>query len=104
ILPKHIWEQVTSSEYDLSIYNQEPVGTGPFRLRSIERYRNGAYSSYTLSAFDNYALGRPYVDRLRFHFYNNEDTLAEAFERGEIDMIGGISPEFARRMVSRENP
>jgi len=35
ILPKHIWENVGSTNFALSKFNLEPVGSGPFKVKGI---------------------------------------------------------------------
>lgn len=92
ILPKHLWENVSDDEFSFSNLNTQPVGSGPFEVSSISRSDSGIPSSYQLSAFGNYALGRPYLNSLTFKFYQDEDGLVAALKSGDIQAASGISP------------
>ncbi len=92
ILPKRLWGNVSDSDFALSELNTDPVGSGPFRVSSISRTSSGVPSSYDLSAFSTYALGRPYLDTLSLHFYQNESDLVDGLKSGEIESASGISP------------
>lgn len=92
ILPKHLWQAVSNDEMLFSDLNQSPVGSGPFRVSSISRTSSGIPSSYTLKAFDRYALGSPYLSGINLHFYQNENALVGALKNGEIGAASGISP------------
>lgn len=93
ILPKHIWKNVPPEEFALSFFNIEPIGSGPFMIDTINRNSSGIPEHYTLSPFKNYALGKPYLNTLTIAFYPNEQTLIEAFKRGDIESVNSIAPE-----------
>lgn len=92
ILPKHLWQDITDDEFPFSDLNTSPVGTGPFKVTGASRTSSGIPSSYTLSAFSRYALGRPFLNTMYFQFYQNETELAQALKSGDIEAAAGISP------------
>lgn len=92
IVPKHLWDGVSDEEFPFSELNANPVGSGPYRVGSIERTASGIPSSYELRPFGRYVGGAPYLS-LTLRFYQSEDTLVQALEDGEVDAASGISPE-----------
>jgi peptide/nickel transport system substrate-binding protein len=92
ILPAHLWEGVSAEEFLFSELNVSPVGSGPFKIRSIERTTSGIPSSYTLTPFDSYAAGKPYLSSFVLRFYQNEAALIEALKKGDVEAASGISP------------
>lgn len=96
ILPKHIWESVQNEAFDISAFNREPIGSGPYKIKSATRDSTGLYESYNLESFIKYANGEPYIKNLIVNFYKNEKDAVEAFNYGYIDGLGGISPETAK--------
>lgn len=102
ILPKHIWENVSPDQFPFSQINVEPIGSGPFKIKTIKRNDSGLPSFYTLSSFDEYLLGEPYLNTLTLRFYPNEEKLLEAYARKEIDAMNSISPERARDLAQSE--
>ncbi|HRY31095.1 MAG TPA: ABC transporter substrate-binding protein [Candidatus Paceibacterota bacterium] len=96
ILPRHLWEKIMTGGFSLSKYNTEPIGAGPYKLDDIKRDKTDIPESYTLSAFKNYSLGRPFIDKIVLSFVKNEEELIGLFGAGEIDSFGGINPATAK--------
>ena len=95
ILPKSLWQNVSDDEFSFSDLNTSPVGSGPYQVASIARNASGIPTSYSLTAFKNYALGEPYLSNLTLRFYQNEDNVVAALKSGDIQAASGISPENA---------
>lgn len=96
ILPKHIWANVQNEAFDVSAFNREPIGSGPYKIKSSTRDSTGLYESYKLESFNKYVSGEPYIKTLIINFYKNEKDAVSAFNYGYIDGLGGISPEIAK--------
>jgi peptide/nickel transport system substrate-binding protein len=87
ILPVHILGGASIEALADSQYNAQPVGTGPFQVDEVSARR------VILTANPGYYRARPYIDRLEFLFYANEQAVFEARERGEIAAIARVLPE-----------
>lgn len=99
ILPKHIWSEVTDDIFDISAYNRtNPIGSGPYMVKKVSDSSDALSDSYTLAAFDNYALGKPKIETVVLRFYKNQEDAVEAFDSNDIDSLGGISSEIAAAM------
>jgi peptide/nickel transport system substrate-binding protein len=88
ILPEHIWKDI--DEKKVTDYTNEPtgagiVGSGPFL---VTEHKKGQF--VRLRANPMYWGGRPKVDELVFRIFNNEDSLAQALRRGEIDFADDL--------------
>ena len=92
ILPKAIWKNLTIEQISLSDYNIHAIGSGPYRIKSITT-NSGIPETLTLESFKYYTLGRPYIDKLTIIVYQNEKTLIQGFQNGDIDRLYGIAPE-----------
>lgn len=101
ILPKHIWGNVTSEQFGFSKFNTEPVGSGPYRVVGVKRDRGGIPEFYDLKQFNDFALGKPFISKLKLQFYPNEEALVKAIKSGAIDNINSISPEVARDLADK---
>ncbi len=95
ILPKHIWANIQNEVFDVSTFNREPIGSGPYKIKSSSRDSSGLYQSYTLEAFSNYANKMSTIKDLVVKFYKNEDDAINAFNNKSIDGLGGITPATA---------
>jgi len=95
ILPKHIWENISSEQFGFSQFNIEPIGSGPYKVTSIKRDSSGIPLYYDLKPFKKFSLGESLIANLRINFYSNEDSLWEAYDQGKIGSINTVSPEKA---------
>lgn len=70
------------------------VGNGPFRISAIEEHKR-----VVLEANPNYWGGRPKLDRIEFVFNPNNQTLFDAYKKGELDLIAAL-PEWLSEIQS----
>jgi peptide/nickel transport system substrate-binding protein len=96
ILPARLWKNVSDDDFPFSTLNTHPVGAGPFQFSSLKTASDGTIDDYTVTAFRNYALGRPYLDSVRFTFYASQDDLAAALANGSVESGFGVALPGAR--------
>lgn len=92
ILPKHLWENVSAQEFPFSSYNTHPIGTGPYKVVSVDTDPTGVPTRYELTPFTKFALGEAFIKKITIQSYANEDQLASAYKDGRIESLAGISP------------
>jgi peptide/nickel transport system substrate-binding protein len=95
ILPQHIWKTLENDQFPFSQYNVNPVGSGPYRVESLTRSKDGIPTSYTLRAFETYTLGMPYIENLEFLFFPNEKMLVDALNDGSVESASNIGAHTA---------
>ena len=103
ILPKHIWSNIQDETFDVSSFNREPIGSGTYKIKSSSRDGSGIYQSYKLESFQDYTGGKPLIKSFVVKFYKNEDDAVNAFNKGDIDGLGGISPSSAIKAKVQNN-
>ncbi len=101
ILPKNLWKDIPDEQWSFSDYNLEGIGSGPYKIDSVGKNRAGMPIFYTLVSFKKFALGRPFIDSIKFNFYGNEDELINALQNGSVDNLNAIMPEEARSLEKR---
>lgn len=95
ILPKHIWGSLDPAVFSFSDYNIHPVGSGPYRIDSIDESSNGRIDAYTLKSWNDFAGEHPFIRKIVLSFYKNEDELVRAYRKGHIDQASSVSPRVA---------
>jgi peptide/nickel transport system substrate-binding protein len=99
ILPKHLWRDVANEQFGYTTLNLEPVGAGPYKFSDMTQDSSGVPSSYTVSAWNRYQGGRPYVSKIVFKFFESEADAVGAFLDGSVTSVGGVSPVEASKIA-----
>jgi peptide/nickel transport system substrate-binding protein len=90
LLPSHLLGDLSLDALVNSDFNLNPVGNGPYRLEQVLS-ENGAITGVTLSAFEDFYAGRPFVDRLVFRYYPDEQAALAAYRGGEVMGISQVT-------------
>lgn len=102
ILPKHVWQNVSDEQFAFSSYNTNAIGAGPYVVSSVGVAADGTITSYSLSSFRKFALGRPYISHIRLSFFATQNELTTAYENGTVKAAygdakqGALSVPYAR--------
>lgn len=102
ILPQHVWKDTTAAGFFLAEHNLKPVGSGPFKFSKLKKDKNGRVLNYQLDRNENYYSKKPYIKRVVFKFYSDEESLISAFNKKEILAISSISPSNKDRVEKAE--
>jgi len=102
ILPAHIWQDITSQNFRLSIYNLKPVGSGPYKLKTLARDNQGNIKSLELVANQNYAGKKPNIPKIIFFFFEKEDDEISAFNSKQIKGFSPLSPQKEQNLKNQD--
>lgn len=86
IVPRHVLESVDPNQLRSAQFNQQPIGTGPFKLTSFQ----GAAGEVTLTANPAYFGGRPKLDHFEFRTYETADEALDAYAKQQVTSVGRI--------------
>ncbi|MDM8529786.1 peptide ABC transporter substrate-binding protein [Anaerolineales bacterium HSG25] len=93
ILPAHHFDEITASELLDHPFNLAPVGTGPFKIDTI----NTEFARLSASRFYNGL--EPRLDSLEFRFYPTPQEVLTAYE--QKDVLGGAIPTEAEPIARK---
>jgi len=95
IMPEHVWQNVKDNEFNLSPFNIKAIGSGPYKIESVLKSKDGIPQEYTLKNFINFTLGVPHIKIITIKSFSNEKDLVQALSDGKINQASGISPKSA---------
>jgi len=101
LLPDHLLRGVDGESLIDHPFNLEPMGSGPFRFEEFQRDENGDVIGVSLTAFEEYVLGSPFLERVEFLFFENSEQALQAFQEGEIDGIGQVSEDILKMALAQ---
>lgn len=90
ILPKHIWNNLSDEELPFSQYNTEPIGSGPYKLKTVKRNKSGLVDEYNLVA-ENRGEDTANISGITLKFYQNESDVVTALNAGDINATAALS-------------
>lgn len=96
IVPAKLWRNVPVDDFRFSFLNNDPIGSGPYKLLSVKKPKGNELSTFELSSFKQFALGEAYINQITIKSYKDEMALLEAYKNKEIDSMIGISNKEAR--------
>jgi peptide/nickel transport system substrate-binding protein len=106
IIPKHLWDNLSSDQFPLSQYNVEPIGSGPYKVTKMDTLKKNMLlipTYYELNAFDKYVTGKPFIEQLILNFYKDEKTLITAYNNKEVESINSVSPNKIADIKKQKN-
>jgi peptide/nickel transport system substrate-binding protein len=100
-LPKHLLEEAYNERKDgflsLPYWFEQYVGTGPYRLKDWQRS-----VQLTLSAYDDYPLGRAKIDEITIKFIIDPATALANVMAGTVELILGRSLSTEQAVAMRD--
>ncbi|MFH2136133.1 MAG: peptide ABC transporter substrate-binding protein, partial [Patescibacteria group bacterium] len=102
ILPEHLWYNIPAQSANLAEYNIKPVGSGPFKFKSLTKDKNGSIKIYTLVVNDNFYDKKPYLEKLIFKFYPDYDSALAALQNQNIEAISFLPEETEESFQSKK--
>jgi ABC-type transport system substrate-binding protein len=85
IIPKHIWQDIPYQNFHLAVYNLQPVGSGPFKVKEVKKDEVGFIKSVSLTRNPNYFSAPPKIQEITFLFFDKEEDLIKSFKNKEIN-------------------
>ena len=85
IIPKHIWENILPENFALSFYNLQPIGSGPFKFKSIDQNATGFVKRLELDSNRKYYKPASFISKVSFTFFEKKEDLVKSTNRQEID-------------------
>ncbi|PJA07777.1 hypothetical protein COX69_03815 [Candidatus Falkowbacteria bacterium CG_4_10_14_0_2_um_filter_48_10] len=95
ILPKDIWQLIPPANATLSALNLKPIGSGPFKFKSLVKDQSGRLRTYELERNKDYYQNAPWIATVRFKFYPAYEEALSALAGQECDGLSYLP--FNRR-------
>ncbi|OGZ28734.1 MAG: hypothetical protein A2562_04500, partial [Candidatus Nealsonbacteria bacterium RIFOXYD1_FULL_39_11] len=93
IIPKHIWEEISSESFAFQSYNlEEAVGSGLYRIKKVER-NNEKVESVLLEKNPKFYGDKPYISAIKFLFFSSQEEAERAAEKGKANGFSSDSPK-----------
>ncbi len=85
IIPQHIWQNISPENFALSIYNLQPVGSGPFEFSSLQQDKTGFIENLNLQSNRRYYAKPSFISMISFKFFDTMQDLTASANARTID-------------------
>ena len=84
VLPKDIWENISPNFAALSDLNLKPIGSGPYKFKSLVKNQDGDLKEYHLTVNSDYYGPAPYIKNFTFDFFVDYQEAISALNDNKI--------------------
>ncbi len=103
ILPENVWSAVSPQTIALTELNIKPMGSGPYRFKSLTKAKTGTVRSYVLERNEHYYGQRPYLDELVFKFFPTVEEMVAAENNGQLSAMAFINADSSDSLVAKNS-
>ena len=103
ILPEHLWQTVPARNATLADLNKKPIGTGPFKFKTLTKDKNGNIRAIALERNADYFKQAPYIQELDFKFYGDFETAVGALANNNIEGLSLLPKEYHDKVKNDHN-
>ncbi len=103
IVPEHILGQVAPSSLRENDFSQNPIGSGPFKLRLVQSVDSNLNRKVIyLVRNDDYYTGNAKLARFQLHVYDTSDAIVKALALNEVNAAADLLPADIKQ-VDKKN-
>lgn len=99
ILPAHLWNDIPSESFALATLNIKPVGTGPWKFKTLQKNQDGTIRSYTISRNDTYFGKKSYLKTIQFTCYPDSHSAVNALKNRTVDGISVLPKSLKGKLL-----
>lgn len=85
IIPQHIWENISPENFILSLYNLQPIGSGPFEFKDLKQTNTGFIQTLNLESNRKYYDTASFISQISFKFFEKFDDIVKAANVKDIN-------------------
>lgn len=100
IMPKSLWENISPSAISLAELNIKPIGSGPYKFKSLVKNSNGELKEYNLVVNNDYYGQKPYIKNIIFKFFVDYQEMVKAFNDNQLDGLSYLPINFRSELLA----
>lgn len=102
IMPEHIWGGVNPESVTLNDFNLKPIGSGPYKFKSLLRNKLGDLKEYQVEA-NPYYYKQVFIENIVFRFFSNNIEAIQSFNDNQVDSLSVLPLANKDDLLSRDS-
>lgn len=103
VLPKNIWENINPAAAALSDLNLKPIGSGPYKFKSLIKNKDGDLKEYRLTVNNDYYGQVPYIKNINFDFFVSYQEAIKALNDNQIAGLSYLPFDWRKELLARDS-
>lgn len=103
IMPQSVWENIAPDSANLSEFNLQAIGSGPYKFSSLVKDKKGELKEYRLVVNNDYYGAKPYITNITFKLYPDSNELINAINSGDVQGISYLSPDQKKTLLAQNS-
>jgi len=103
ILPSELWQHIMPTAASLAELNLKPIGSGPYKFKSLVKDKAGNLKAYNLISFENYFGGQANIKELTFKSFVNYIEMIDALNSNLIDGTSYLPDEYKKEIAAQDS-
>lgn len=101
VMPEGVWYKIPPSSANLAELNLKPVGSGPYKFKSLTKDQDGRIKSYSIEVNSEYYGQKPNIETLNFEFFAGFEEAVGALNGGDVGGVSYLPKNFEENLAAR---
>lgn len=103
IIPQNLWMNIDPKNAPLAELNLEPIGSGPYKFKSLTKNKLGEIKEMSFVANEDYYDKVPYISNINFKFFSYFSELTGALNNNLVDGISYLPHSSKDDLISQNS-
>ncbi len=103
ILPKDLWENINPDSAVLADLNLKPIGSGPYKFKSLVKNKDGELKEYRLTVNENYYGQKPYIKDISFKFFTDYSEAIKALNDNQVAGLSYLPFNYRKELLAQDS-
>ena len=103
ILPKNLWENINPDSAVLADLNLKPIGSGPYKFKSLVKNKDGDLKEYRLVVNEDYYGQPPYIKEISFKFFVDYPEAIEALNDNQVIGLNYLPFNYRKELLAQDS-
>jgi peptide/nickel transport system substrate-binding protein len=103
IMPKNIWETIGADAAGLTDLNLKPIGSGPYKFKSLVKSKSGDLKEYHLEVNTEYYNQVAYIKSLNFKFFPDYIEAIKSFNSNQVDGLSYLPFDQRPELLKKDS-
>ncbi|MFA6514112.1 MAG: ABC transporter substrate-binding protein [Patescibacteria group bacterium] len=103
IIPKSIWENISPDAAGLTDLNLKPIGSGPYKFKSLVKSKSGDLKEYRLEVNPDYYNQKAYIKNIIFKFFADYVEAIKSFNGNQVDGLSYLPFNERQELLAKDS-